>query len=239
MSNRISSRLTTGSIPRKIEDGRADNPITINIENPTLIEGTLQPFFPPEIVEGVKKHVADLYKNSIREDGVISEKDFEENFFRIDIVEKPSLAKKAKSENRSHTGGLQLVTLSGLPNLVSLGRKRVNHFIQQGKAWRKLLVATELDEKSRYDIRVRVPIATCSLESQIKIYDLDEYYINLNVSAQLFHRNCLGDVLHAEQIVQHVVFVLCINLLFELLPEDHRGPSIRPRNRCGTALYSW
>jgi hypothetical protein len=191
MSNSTSSRLVTDSIPKKIEDGRAGNSISKNFELPKLIEGTLLPYFPPEIVEEVKKHVKDHYKLSLREDEIISEKVFEDNVFRIEIAEKPCLAKTAKDPNRPPAGGLQIVTLSGLPDLVSLGRKRVNHFIQQGNAWRRLLNVTELDEKSRYDIRVRVPQATCPLESQIKIYELDEYYINLNVSKRLFHRRRL------------------------------------------------
>jgi hypothetical protein len=208
MSNSTSSRLATSSIPKKIEDGRAGNSISNIIELPKLIEGTLLPYFPPELVEDVKKHVKDHYKRSLREDEVISEKVFEDNVFRIEIAEKPCLSKKAKDQNRPPADGLQIVTLSGLPNLVSLGRKRVKRIVQQGNAWRRLLDVTELDEKSRYDIRVRVPLVTCPLESQIKIYELDEYYINLNVSKRLFRRVFHYDKLDTKQTIDHFLSFL-------------------------------
>jgi hypothetical protein len=173
MPNSASTNLTTGNIPVKMEDVRPGESISINIEIPKLIERTLLPSLPPEIISEIKEKVKEQYKRLIMKDEVLSVREFEENIFNIERV---------KDENRSAAGGFEIVTLTGLPNLVSFGQKCVEHFVQQGKVWRRLLDVTELEETSRYDIRVRVPLTTCPLESQIKIYELDEYYVNLNVS---------------------------------------------------------
>ena len=168
-----------------------ENFSSITFEIPRTIEGTLFPALPPEAISAVKSKVEQQFYCLIRKKGdQISANRFDDTIFYVSTTDKSSSIMHPPE-------GITIVTLSGTSEMVEFGQECVKNFILQAKVWQSLLRVTELDALSRYDISVQVSLATCPLQSQIRIADLDEYYVNLRRTNGVWVSNLvIGTELH-------------------------------------------